>query len=336
MRALRPPIFARELLELHTVGAASILTGKPNYTENNILDVARVLAGLSWNRDTLTYTWRDEYHDYKTPWKEVLPGRRIFTPAKLPADKWVSTSGPGQAEYKQLVRMLLNDPNTARRIVSKLWKEFVSEEEPDANTRLVIAQIGDNLRLRYNYDIRKVLADIFMRPEFWDPKNTLVKTPVEYVVGAVREIGLPNGSDFMYASGYTLRLDSMGYRLFFVPSVKGFDTGTASISNMSLGARQGVATQLAWLWSDEILRKNLDPANPSKPPAADKLLYGFLWNGNRNTPLSLADFNRMRADRFTVQPMFTPDGYINDPKGNSLTPYKAQELILADPAYQLK
>lgn len=158
--------YARELMELHTLGVDG------GYTQEDVVSVARVLTGWSIDlpRRGTEFAFHDWAHDRG---EKVVLGRRF-------------PAGHGMDEGIALLRMLARHPATIRHLGSKLCARFVNDLPPagcvDAAVRAWEGSAGE---------IRDVLRAIFASPEFWAAENrgAKTKTPLEFVVSAVRAIG---------------------------------------------------------------------------------------------------------------------------------------------------
>lgn len=201
--------FAREVMELFTLGEG-------HYTEQDIKEAARAVTGWSLNRDTGEYLFRPGLHDFGN--KTVL-GRS------------------GNLDGDAVLDILLAQPATAEYVTTKLWREFVSPD-PDPQEIRRIAQLFRGS----NYDIKVALRTLLMSDAFWAPANrgTLVKSPVEFVVGTLRqlEISLASGLPFAIVSA------GMGQNLFSPPNVKGWPGGNVWIDTNTLLARKQFVDRL--------------------------------------------------------------------------------------------
>jgi uncharacterized protein (DUF1800 family) len=158
--------YARELMELHTLGVDG------GYTQHDVTEVARVLTGWSVARPIQGYgfVFNGWAHDRGT--KTVLG-------VEFPA-------GRGQEEGLLLLGMLAEHPSTAHYIGAKLCARFVSDSPPDGCVDNAVAAWK-----RSGGELREVLRAIFRSPDFWAPANrsAKVKSPLEFVVSAVRVLG---------------------------------------------------------------------------------------------------------------------------------------------------
>lgn len=158
--------YARELMELHTLGVDG------GYTQKDVTEVARVLTGWSVEppRQGGGFAFHDWAHDR---------GAKTVLGVAFPA-------GHGQDEGERLLEMLAENPSTAHYVSGKLCARFVNDAAPDGC-------VDDAVRAwrRTRGDIREVLRAVFHSPDFWAPANVSakVKTPLEFVVSAVRAVG---------------------------------------------------------------------------------------------------------------------------------------------------
>ncbi len=205
--------FAREVMELFTLGEA---TAGGNYTEADIKQAARAFTGWSIERDDFTYRFRPALHD--TGEKRVLGQTGAFT-------------------GEQVLDIILQQPHVAVYLTQKLWREFVSPQPESAE----VTRIANAFR-QSGYDIKVVLRELLMSPAFWSDSNraTLVKSPVELVVGAMRQFGF----GYTDATPLALRIAGMGQNLFSPPNVKGWPGNTAWIDSTSLLDRKRFLEQL--------------------------------------------------------------------------------------------
>jgi uncharacterized protein (DUF1800 family) len=154
--------YARELMELHTVGVNG------GYTQADVTQVARVLTGWTVDRPQLggEFQFNENRHE---------PGTKKVMGTKI--------KEKGETEGRELLHMLAMRPATAEFISRKLAIRFVSDDPPQA--------LVDRMAKSYlstGGDIPSVLKTLFRSPEFWaaGDDSAKVKTPLEYVVSAVR------------------------------------------------------------------------------------------------------------------------------------------------------
>jgi uncharacterized protein (DUF1800 family) len=155
--------YARELLELHTVGLV--------YSEADVKAAARLLTGLSVDRATSSYKYNPELH--------------ATGAVKILGWSHDNGSADGEAAALAYVRHLAKHPATARRIARKLAVRFVSDDPP-ASLVTKLAKVY----LSHDTDIRPVLKALFMSPEFARSSGKKVRTPFEDMIATVRALGL--------------------------------------------------------------------------------------------------------------------------------------------------
>ena len=157
--------FARELLELHTLGVDG------GYTQRDVIEVARALTGWTMNpRQDAAFVFRPEIHDAdpKTVLGHQLPG------------------GRGIEDGEEALDLLARHPSTARFIARKLAVRFVSDDPPAA----LVERAAATFR-RTDGDIRETVRTIVTSPEFFSRTayRAKVKSPFELVASSLRALG---------------------------------------------------------------------------------------------------------------------------------------------------
>lgn len=166
--------YARELLELHTLGVDG------GYTQADVVALAHILTG--WGvmpRNQLAssdpgdsgFYFDRRKHDFSD---KIFLGQRIV--------------GSGEAEGEQVLDLLARHPATARHLSYKLAQYFVSDRPPEA-----LVERLSNTYLESDGNIKAVLDSLFHSREFRDPKyyHNKFKTPYQYVISAIRASNLP-------------------------------------------------------------------------------------------------------------------------------------------------
>jgi uncharacterized protein (DUF1800 family) len=189
--------FAREVMELFTIG-------RGNYTEDDVKEGARAFTGWAFNYKG-EFQFKERSHD--TGVKEFLGEKGAFDGADI-------------------IRILLKKREAARFITSKIYKALVSEV-PDHKR---IEKLSDGF-YKSNYNIGLLLREIFTSEWFYDtpPKNVLIKSPVELLVGMQKTFG---GS--MNQQGLLYIQKFLGQVLFNPPNVAGWPGGRTWIDSSSL------------------------------------------------------------------------------------------------------
>jgi uncharacterized protein (DUF1800 family) len=201
--------FAREVMELFTLGEG-------RYGEQDIKEAARAFTGWSVNRETGRFLFRPFVHDYGQ--KTVL-GRT------------------GNLDGDDVLDILLSKPETAEFIVRKLWREFVSPDPDVAEVQRIAARFRDS-----RYEIKVAMQALLTSDAFYatDNRGSLIKSPVDLVVGTMRQFGLRPGETVPFA----VAAAGMGQNLFGPPNVKGWPGGEAWINSSTLLARKAFLDRL--------------------------------------------------------------------------------------------
>lgn len=166
--------FARELMELHTLGVEG------GYSQQDVQELARILTGLGINQGSDAPKLRPELQQ-----QYVRDGLFEFNPNRHDyGDKHflgAAIKGAGMVEFEQAIDRLSRHPATARFISRKLAMYFVSDNPPPALVEWLSATF-----LRTDGDIASVLRLMFTSSEFNASLGTKFKDPVHYVVSAMR------------------------------------------------------------------------------------------------------------------------------------------------------
>jgi hypothetical protein len=161
--------FAREVMELHTLGADG------GYTEEDVVTLARVLTGWRVNRPDAR-----EFPEQATVFEGA---RHDFSPKILLGQPLRSS---GKAEGEEALDILAKSPATAHHIGFKLAQYFVADEPPPPLVERLAGRF-----LATGGDIREVLKVLFTSSEFLESYNRKYKTPYHFVISAARAAGIP-------------------------------------------------------------------------------------------------------------------------------------------------
>src|SRR6185436_5647615 len=175
--------YARELMELHTLGVDG------GYTQKDVQEVARcftgwtifqprggaaaanaMMGGEAGRRNAGTFFFNARVHD---------DGEKTVLGHKIP-------SGGGIKDGLTVLDILAHHPSTAKFIATKLVRHFVSDTPPPALVARVAAAFTKS-----DGDIRETLKAIFFSSEFNSPEayRAKIKRPFELVVSAIRTLG---------------------------------------------------------------------------------------------------------------------------------------------------
>jgi len=183
--------YARELLELHTLGVDG------GYTENDIKEVARVFTG----------------------WTIRLPGEFVFNPATHDwSEKQVlgrTIAAGGEAEGDQLLSDLAAHPATARHLATKLARRFYADL-PDP-------EVVDDVAATFQSsggDTREVLRTLLLHPTVMDTPAIKFTRPNEFAAGLARALGAELTNDALTAMFQLL--DGAGHLPYSWPAPDGY------------------------------------------------------------------------------------------------------------------
>ena len=174
--------YARELMELHTLGVDG------GYTQKDVQEVARcftgwtifqprggaaaanAMLGEAGRRNAGTFFFQARVHD---------DGEKIVLGHKIPA-------GGGIKDGLTVLDILAHHPSTAKFIATKLVRHFVSDTPPPALVDRVAATFTKS-----DGDIRETLKAIFFSKEFnsTEAYRVKIKRPFELVISAIRTLG---------------------------------------------------------------------------------------------------------------------------------------------------
>ncbi|HKY04973.1 MAG TPA: DUF1800 domain-containing protein [Blastocatellia bacterium] len=158
--------YAREIMELHTLGVDS------GYTQKDVQEVARAFTGwtIQQPRQNGVFIFRAWMHDN---------GEKVVLGQKIP-------SGGGIKDGERVIEILAVHPATARFISTKLARRFVSDNPPKSLIDKVAA-----VYTKTDGDITSMLRAIFTSQEFYSAEayRAKIKSPFELAVSAVRALG---------------------------------------------------------------------------------------------------------------------------------------------------
>jgi uncharacterized protein (DUF1800 family) len=166
--------FARELMELHTLGVEG------GYGQNDVQELARVLTGVGINLGNTPPGLKNEWQPLyvRRGLFEFNPARHDFG-AKVLLGKPIQ--GKGLGEFDEALDRLANHPATARFVCGKLARFWLADEVPPGLVQGMAVVFE-----KTHGDIAAVLERLFNAPEFIHAAPHKFKDPMRYVVSAVR------------------------------------------------------------------------------------------------------------------------------------------------------
>ncbi len=210
--------YARELMELHTLGVDG------GYTQKDVQEVARAFTGwtIATPRQGGAFRFEPRMHDFG---EKVVLGHKI-------------RAGGGKKDGDEVISLLAKHPSTAKFISSKLARRFVADDPPTA----LVDRVARTFR-ESDGDIREVVRAIITSPEFFAPAahRAKVKTPFEFVVSAVRALGL----DVTKAQPLVVAVRTLGMPIYGCQPPTGYgDRAEAWVNSGALLNRMNFAVQL--------------------------------------------------------------------------------------------
>jgi uncharacterized protein (DUF1800 family) len=221
--------YARELMELHTMGVDG------GYTQKDVQEVARAFTGWSIAQP-----------------QDADPKARMARPAQLRAGAPIGQrgefmfrpfvhdtgektvlghtikAGGGFEDGEQVIDILAHHPSTAHFIATKLVRRFVSDTPPDS----LVKRVADTF-MKTDGDIREMMRVILTSPEFnsTDAYQAKTKSPFELAVSSIRMLnGHTDGSPQMVQT-----IERMGQALYRYDAPTGFpDRASYWMSNGSV------------------------------------------------------------------------------------------------------
>jgi len=294
--------YARELMELHTLGVDG------GYTQKDVQEVARCFTGWTIiaprgagaaaqavmnprmadmiRNNPGTFIFRPGVHDN---------GEKIVLGHKIPA-------GGGIKDGYMVLDILAHHPSTAKFIATKLVRRFVSDEPPPA----LVDRVAQTY-VKTDGDIREMLRTIFYSPEFnsADAYRAKVKRPFELAVSAVRTLG----ADTNGGPQFHQWIARMGQPLYGFQTPNGYsDVAENWVNTGALLERMNFALALV---SNRIpgtrvdLSKLLGDSKTGASIDKEKLLDRFvtLIVGGEISPMTHATLLKELNDQITLPPM---------------------------------
>ena len=190
--------FAREVMELFTLG-------RGNYAEHDIKEAARAFTGWQFTPEG-QFVFRERVHD---------EGEKIIF------------GQTGAFKGEDVIAILLEKKQTARFIMSKIYRFFVNETEDKKRVDELAEQF-----YKSRYDITDLMETIFNADWFYEPKNmgAHIKSPVELLAGLRHTLGV----QFEQPQPQIFVQKTLGQILFYPPNVAGWPGGKNWIDSSSL------------------------------------------------------------------------------------------------------
>lgn len=198
--------YARELMELHTLGV------RGGYTQKDVMEVARCLTGwtilakkndgfsgdlLSPFKDRGKVYFRNEAHD---------DGPKRVLDQDIPA-------GLGENDLERVIDIVASHPSTARFIAKKLCVRFIADDPPPAAVDAVALAFAES-----DGEIKTTLRGLFATSAFRASAGQKFKRPIHFIVSALRATNASTDAD----RGIIAHLERMGQVPFDYPTPDGY------------------------------------------------------------------------------------------------------------------
>lgn len=153
--------YARELLELHTLGVDG------GYSQADVTELARLLTGWAFEgaggERAATFRFVAARHE---PGRKTVLGQRY---------------GDGETEGVRAIRALCAHPSTARHVATKLARHFVADEPPVALVDALAKTFRDS-----EGDLRETARTLVRHPDAWRDDARKFRTPQDWIVAVLR------------------------------------------------------------------------------------------------------------------------------------------------------
>ena len=206
--------YARELFELHTMGAENYFgvhalevgpdgsfvhpapadeNGRPLlYVDADVYGATTCFTGWQVNDETGEFHFEAADH---FPYQKFVLGQAI-------------PDSQGIQDGYDVLRLLAEHPGTARFISRKLCRRFVGDTPPEGSVERVAAVF--HAERNAPDQLKSVVTTILLSTEFRTIWGEKIKRPFEYAVGLMRAVN----TDFVPHDHFFWRYDEMGQPLF--------------------------------------------------------------------------------------------------------------------------
>ena len=211
--------YARELMELHTLGVDG------GYTQKDVQEVARCFSGWTIQKpnEQGLFLYRPGLHD---DGDKIVLGHKIL-------------GGGGIADGERVLDILATHPATAKFIATKLARRFISDDPPQS-----VIDRAAAVFLKTDGSIRETLRAIITAPEFFSPDayRAKMRSPFEYAAAALRATSAETDGDRPVIDF----INRMGQPLFGRITPDGYpDRADAWLSSGAMVGRLNFAAALA-------------------------------------------------------------------------------------------
>jgi len=320
--------YARELFELHTLGAENYLgtrdrnlapgyaSGQPiGYVDGDVYEASRCFTG--WRVESGSSTANTGEFAYFEPWHDRFQ--------KIVLGRSLKEYQPPMKDGRDVLDLLAAHPGTARFLARKICRRLVCDDPPAS----LVAQVASvfHEERKSPDQLRRVVRTVILSPEFASSWGTKLKRPIEAAASMIRA----TEAEFVPSEGFFNQQGRAGQRLFQWHSPDGYpDTHGRWTSTTSFVERWRFCNLLV---NNQIpgVKADLAGKTPSGLRNAASVVQ-FLSDrllGYSMEPRSLLRITSFLGDDWPDSPVAVP-GYLR-----SRVPATAA-LILMSPEFQRK
>ncbi|MEH1166711.1 DUF1800 domain-containing protein [Micromonospora sp. CPCC 205539] len=247
--------------------------GIGGYTEADVKAGARALTGWVVDRRTGVARFEARRHD---PGEKTILGQS------------------GRFDTESYAELLAAQTGATTFVANRLWFRYAGTEVP----------VPEGLA---GADTVATLRALFTSPAFAQTRGTLVKQPVEWLVGALRQLGVrPSALPEQQRKQLLPGLNALDQVPLRPPSVGGWPAGAAWLTTSSLQARLRMAALLAAAAAPAVLTRLTAAPPAGRPDALARLLVVDGWGGRTRAALTpLANEPRKLLAAGLVSPEYT-------------------------------
>ncbi|HET9111713.1 MAG TPA: DUF1800 domain-containing protein [Ktedonobacterales bacterium] len=179
--------YSRELMELFTLGIG-------NYTQDDVHQGSKALSG-----------W------------VIRNGAGVFVPGRFYDGTITYLNHTGHLELKDVISIVCAHPATPGHVARRMWSFFVYDNPSASDVQPMIDAYHQS-----DHQISAMVKAMFTSPAFYSEKayRARVKSPAEFVVGAVRAMGVTPNIAALTIMGQAMA--AMGQTIFDPPNVAGW------------------------------------------------------------------------------------------------------------------
>jgi len=235
--------FAREFFELFTIGKGPQIgpDDYTNYTEDDIVQAARVLTGWRRRQQRDTYDPETNIPRGTTTLSRHDTGNKTFSSKfQNTVIQGATTAAAMYTELDAFVNMVFAQPETARNYARKVYRFFVHTKITPEVEQDIIEPLAETLRSN-NYEILPMMRQLLKSQHFYDMDDAvhadeiiggIIRSPLDMALQSISFFGITipdpitaNATHYttFYGSGVNERMLAMAnLNMFIPPDVAGY------------------------------------------------------------------------------------------------------------------